>query len=58
MNNSRVYFELMVKYLKIPKISPRAYIFQRPFLTGLIIFGGTYIRREIWVITKLIGLAS
>ena len=32
MNDSRVYFELMAKYRKIPKISPRAYIFQRPFL--------------------------
>ena len=35
MNDSRVYFELMAKYCKIPKISPRAYIFQRPFLRGL-----------------------
>ena len=29
------YFELMAKYHKIPKIGPRAYIFQRPFLRGL-----------------------
>ena len=38
-------------YRKIPKISPWAYIFQRPFLWGLflegLIFGGAYLRREI-----------
>ena len=38
-------------YRKIPKISPGAYIFQRPFLRGLflegLIFGGAYLRREI-----------
>ena len=33
-------------YLKIPKISPGAYIFQRPFFKGLI-FGGAYIRRGL-----------
>ena len=33
-------------YRKIPKISPGAYIFQRPFLAGLI-FGGAYIRRGL-----------
>ena len=33
-------------YRKIPKISPGAYILQRPFLEGLI-FGGTYIRRGL-----------
>ena len=47
-------------YRKIPKISPGAYIFQRPFLRGLFlegpIFGGAYLRREICV-SKLIGLA-
>ena len=47
-------------YRKIPKISPGAYIFQRPFLRGLflegLIFGGAYLRREICV-SKLIGLA-
>ena len=32
-------------YRKIPKISPRAYIFQRPF-EGLI-FGGAYIGRGL-----------
>ena len=46
MNDSRVYFELMAKYHKIPKIGPRAYIFQRPFLRGLflegLMFGGAY----------------
>ena len=35
-------------YRKIPKISPGAYIFQRPFLRGLflegLIFGGAYFR--------------
>ena len=45
---------------KIPKISPRAYIFQRLFLRGLflegLIFGRAYIRREICV-SKSIGLA-
>ena len=47
-------------YCKIPKISPGAYIFQRPFLRGLflegLIFGGTYLWREICV-SKSIGLA-
>jgi len=28
-----------IKYRKIPKISPRAYIFQRPFLRGLFLEG-------------------
>ena len=44
----------------MPKISPEAYIFQRPFLRGLflegLIFGGAYVRREICV-SKSIGLA-
>ena len=35
-----------VKYHKIPKISPAAYIFQKPFLRGLI-FGGAYIRKGL-----------
>ena len=47
-------------YRKIPKISPGAYIFQRPFLGGLFlegpIFGGAYLRREICV-SNSIGLA-
>ena len=51
---------LAVKYRKIPKISPGAYIFQRPFLRGLflegLIFGGAYLRREICVY-KSVGLA-
>ena len=42
-----------VAYRKIPKISPGAYIFQRPFLRGLflegLLFGGAYVRREICV---------
>ena len=49
-----------MEYCKIPKISPGAYIFQRPFLRGLflegLIFGGAYLRREICV-SKPIGLA-
>ena len=56
----RFTWQLTIKYCKIPKISPRAYIFQRPFLRGLflegLIFGGAYLRREICV-SKLIGLA-
>jgi len=48
------------KYPKIPKISPGAYIFQRPFLRGLflegLIFGGAYLWREVCV-SKSIGLA-
>ena len=48
------------KYSQIPKISPGAYIFQRPFLRSLflegLIFGGAYLRREICV-SKLTGLA-
>ena len=43
------------RYRKIPKISPGAYIFQRPFFEGLI-FGGAYLWREICV-SKSIGLA-
>ena len=47
-------------YRKIPKISPRAYIFQRPFLRGLflegLIFGGAFLWRELCV-SKSIGLA-
>ena len=45
---------------KIPKISPGAYIFQRPFLRGLflegLIFGEACLRREICV-SKSVGLA-
>ena len=40
-------------YRKIPKISPGAYIFQRPILRGLflegVIFKGAYLRREVCV---------
>ena len=47
-------------YYKIPKISPGAYIFQKPFLRGLFlegpIFGRAYVRREICVLNS-IGLA-
>ena len=45
--------QLVYKYRKIPKISPGAYIFQRPFLRGLflegLIFGGANKRREVCV---------
>ena len=44
-------------YCKIPKISPGAYIFQRPFLRGLflegLMFGGTYLQRESCVLTSI-----
>ena len=37
---------IIVTYRKIPKISPGAYIFQRPFLRGLflegLIYGGKF----------------
>ena len=40
---------VVYKYRKIPKISPGAYIFQRPFLRGLflegLIFGGAYLQK-------------
>ena len=53
-------WQLRGRYHKISKISPGAYIFQRPFLRGLflegLIFGGAYLRREICV-SKSIGLA-
>ena len=47
-------------YRKIQEISLGTYIFQRPFLRSLflegLIFGGTYLRREICD-SKSIGLA-
>ena len=47
-------------YRKIPKISPGAYFFQRPFLRGLflegLMFAEAYLRREICV-SKSLGLA-
>ena len=43
---------LEFEYRKIPKISPGAYIFQRPFLRGLflegLIFGGACIPRGLF----------
>ena len=58
---TKFYFLFKLGYRKIPKISPGAYIFQRPFLRGLflegLIFGGAYLRREICV-SKPIGLPS
>ena len=59
MRRARI-IDVSETYSKIPKISPGAYIFQRPFLRGLflegLIFGGAYLRREICV-SKSIGLA-
>ena len=47
-------------YRKIPKISPGAYIFQRPFLRGLFLegplFGGAYLWREIRVFSEFYGI--
>ena len=55
-----VYDVVLSEYRKIPKISPGAYIFQRPFLRDLffegLIFGGAYLRKDICV-SKSIGLA-
>ena len=60
LNKSRFYPGKPTPYRKIPKISHGAYIFQRSFFRGLLleelIFGGTYLRREICV-SKSIGLA-
>ena len=43
----------LFSYRKIPKISPRAYIFQRPILGGLflegVIFKGACLQREVCV---------
>ena len=43
--------QILNSYRKIPKMSPGAYIFQRPFLRGSflegLILGGAYLRREI-----------
>ena len=51
---------IFFSYRKIPTVSPGAYIFQGLFLRGLflegLIYGGTYLRREICV-SKSIGLA-
>ena len=59
-HNYLSYLQTDMEYRKILKISPGAYIFQRPFLRDLflegLIFGGAYLRREICV-SKSIGLA-
>ena len=51
---------IIIEYRKILKISPGAYIFQRPFLRGLfleeLIFEGAYLRSVICV-SQSIGLA-
>ena len=58
MNKRRRHTQII--YRKIPKISPGAYNFRRPFLRGLflegLIFGRAYLWREISV-SKSIGLA-
>ena len=43
-------------YRKIPKLSPGAYIFQRPFLRSLFLEGLTYGRKDTFQL-KSIGLA-
>ena len=52
-------FQSGENYRKIPKISPGAYILQRPFLRGLflegLIFGRAYNRREICVFQNRLG---
>ena len=45
------------KYRRIPKISPRGYIFQMPFLRGLFLEGLIFGEAEIGV-SKSIGLAN
>ena len=46
MAHAILFGKLRRKYCKILKISPRAYIFQRPFLRGLfwegVIYGGKF----------------
>ena len=60
MRFQRAYENNLLIYRKIPKISPGAYIFQRPFLRGLflkgLVFGGAYLSRKICV-SKSIELA-
>ena len=45
-NMNSTFGEIRIGYHKIPKISPGAYIFQRPFLRGLysegLIYGGKF----------------
>ena len=47
------HIDCLMKYRKIPKISPGDHIFQMPFLRGLflegLIFEGAYLRKEICV---------
>ena len=38
----RLYKYFFLDYRKIPKISPSAYVFQRPFLRGLFLEGPIY----------------
>ena len=57
LTHTYLFVVIFLLYRKIPKISPAAYIFQRAFLGGLffegLIFGGAYLRREIWVQNQL-----
>ena len=41
-------FRIAVEYRKIPKISPEDYIFQKPFLRGLVLEGLTGRNRYIF----------
>ena len=65
-SSSRVYqgkyLHVQLKCRKIPKISPEAYIFQRPSLRGFFFWGGELIFGEAYVlrgicVSKSIGLA-
>ena len=62
--NLTKYREVLIKYRKIPKISPGAYIkfFQRPFLRGLflegLIFRGAYLRMEICVSKSIVMVSQ
>ena len=57
MYGGKFTFQNRLDYRKVPKISPRAFIFQRPFLRGLFlegpIFGGAYLWREICVLKSI-----
>ena len=44
-----------MNYRKIPKISTGAYIFQRPFSFGGLIFGGVYLRFKIDWASFIVG---
>ena len=58
-NNAKCTVQVLTSYRKIPKISPGACIFQKPFLRGLflegLIFGGVYLRRDIFAFQNRLG---